>query len=227
MKRPHRERIIRRLARVAEELGELREQMMLVGGSVPALLDMPSVDVRPTDDVDLVLQAGYGEWAKLQATLREHDFEHRPDAHACKMVKGDLELDVMPTNVAGLGTNRWYEEAFPRRVLHAASGFWVMTPVYFVATKLAAFQAPDREHGGDFRASRDLEDIVLVLFAISELRTGIAQGKDDVHRFIRFELKETLAAHADALEILAGHLGFRDAEDRAAELLGWMKTLGA
>jgi hypothetical protein len=46
---PNRERLIR----VAERLGELLPKVAFVGGSVTGLL-VPNIDIRPTDDVDLI-----------------------------------------------------------------------------------------------------------------------------------------------------------------------------
>jgi hypothetical protein len=61
---------------VAAALGDLRQQCVFVGGSIIGLLvsDQAVRDVRPTDDVDIVVEvANYSRYASFQKSLRTVD----------------------------------------------------------------------------------------------------------------------------------------------------------
>lgn len=103
------------LQTVAEALGpDLRQRLVFVGGSTTALLITDAITregIRLTDDVDLIMDlAGYPEWTRLQAELREKGFAESPeDTVICRMRLGELKVDFMPDDPKILGfSNRWY-----------------------------------------------------------------------------------------------------------------------
>lgn len=62
--------LIEQLELFADKLGDLCEEMVIVGGCSPALiLDIDTApDLRPTDDVDVIVQAdNYGKYIKFIA----------------------------------------------------------------------------------------------------------------------------------------------------------------
>jgi len=63
--------------RVAECLGELRDQVVSLGGAATALLitDSAAPDVRATIDVDLIVEmASRGDYYRFAKALRSHGF---------------------------------------------------------------------------------------------------------------------------------------------------------
>jgi hypothetical protein len=106
---PNRERLIR----VAERLGELLPKVAFVGGSVTGLL-VPNIDIRPTDDVDLIAPGESPTDYELDVARPLRELGWREDASdrapRCRWVHPDAGLaDVMTPVDAGFGfSNRWY-----------------------------------------------------------------------------------------------------------------------
>jgi hypothetical protein len=75
-----------------------------------------------------------------------------------------VNLDVMPTDAKILGFgNCWYKEAVKYSTSYNLTdkiSIKILTPPYFLATKLEAFQSRGKM---DFYASHDFEDIVSVI----------------------------------------------------------------
>lgn len=223
-----REDILNRLRRLRAELGELAEDVVVVGGSAPATFefDVTGAEIRPTEDVDLVVRGGYHEWSRFQAALRARAFHHDVQSHSGRMVKDELLVDIMPTEASGVATNRWYASAFAHRVHSSAADLHVLRPIDFLATKLEAFNSVSRPHHGDYRTSRDIEDVITALALMAALRHEVAEGEESVHRFVRYELGQKLAKHPDALTIIEGHMGWdRVSQSNARPLLAWMQGL--
>lgn len=226
MSAPRRNEIFKRLKRVKVELGSLAAKIVVVGGSAPATFDLGETDVRHTFDVDLVLRGSYTEWAAFQDKLRTRGFTHVIDAHVCKMVKGDLELDLMPDDEPSLAPNQWYIPAYDGRVFHKNVGLYVVRPIHFLATKLEAYASPDRDGHSDPIASHDIEDVVLVLFSSPSIRAEVEIGIAPEHRFVRHELRSQIVNHPDSLTIIQAHLYGDEASQAGAKpLLQWMTSL--
>jgi hypothetical protein len=103
------------LEMVAQHLGDaLHEQMVFVGGAVAGLLitDPAMPAIRPTDDVDIVVQATVlHDYHLVEAALIARGFVHdmQVDAPICRWRIGPVAVDVMPMDDPGLGfSNRWY-----------------------------------------------------------------------------------------------------------------------
>jgi hypothetical protein len=107
----------------------------------------------------------------------------------------------MPTAEEVLGfANRWYIPALAAAqwMQLAELEIRVITPVYFVATKLEAFRA--RGHG-DVSGSHDLEDVVTVIDGRPEIIDEVSSAPEDVRDYIATAFQELMAnrAFADAL----------------------------
>jgi len=105
--------------------------------------------------------AGYPEWARLQEELREKGFrESQEDTVICRMRLGGLKVDFMPDDPKILGfSNRWYAKGIETAVTYPLTvdlDIKILTPAYFVATKLEAYLGRGK---GDLFTSRDLERI--------------------------------------------------------------------
>jgi predicted nucleotidyltransferase len=194
----------------AAKLRPLLNQIAFVGGCVTGLLltDPAAAPVRPTLDVDAIVAiASYAEFTVLERCMRELGFrESRAEgAPICRWLHGDLILDLMPTDPSILGfSNRWYRPALEHSQTTSIGGYEVrlITAPYFLATKLEAFHGRGED---DFRASRDLEDIVTVIDGRPELMDEVPIAAADLRKYLREELL-ALLSNRDFLEALPEHL---------------------
>lgn len=187
-----------------------REALTVVGGTAPALYHLaPLVSVRPTTDIDIAIQAStYLEWRRFVDRLEALGFRHPPgaDAPICRLQRGDLVIDVMPTDERAIGFgSRWYGDAVLHRIRAAIDiDVHVISPIYFLATKLDAWPAAERS-GGDPMVSHDVEDVVAVLRGVTGLLGEIQAGTSPVHGEVRASLRQ-LFGEDGGRELLAAHL---------------------
>ena len=187
---------------VARALGpELLEEVAFVGGCVTGLLitdEFTKEEVRYTDDVDLIVSvAGYGKWVALQEQLRNKGFiesvEGEPDI-TCRMRLGELKVDFMPDDEKILGfSNRWYGDALASAQDCAIADdltVKILTPPYFVATKLEAYRGRGKD---DPLESRDMEDILNVIDGRKELVGEIAEADPELRKYVASELADIQA----------------------------------
>lgn len=196
------------LQQVAAALGpELCREMAFVGGCTTALMltDEASLQsVRFTDDVDLIVHVlGGTGWYALQEQLQMRGFHPSPeDAVICRMRLAKagarpLIVDFMPDDVSILGfANRWYADALrtaQNHVLPDGTNIRIVSPVYFVATKLEAYAG---RGNNDPLASRDIEDLLGVIDGREALLTEV-RAADPVLRQVVAEQFRALLAHPD------------------------------
>jgi len=189
------------LERVAKALGSsLCEDMTFVGGCTTGLLltdDFTKEQVRHTDDVDLIVHViGYGGFSALQERLKKKGFSIPPqedESPTCAMNLGDLRVDFMPADENVLGfSNRWYKSAMDTAKAYELSQGLVIrlvTPVYFMATKLEAYRG---RGNNDALGSRDIEDILNLVDGRPELLQEIKSAQQEVQRYISAELAALL-----------------------------------
>ncbi len=218
------------IATIARALGEERPRVVFVGGTVTALYALEGgLDVRPTVDVDCVVDvATTSEYYAFIERLRPRGFSECMDEGAplCRLVHAGIRVDLVATTATGVGpTNRWYRAAVDAAAVYPlASGLDVLaiTPLYFVATKLDAFQG---RGGGDYQASHDLEDVLAVLAGLPTLREQIARGASPTERTIRSELR-ALGAREAFVDAVRGHFEADEAGDaRAGLIVRWLRSL--
>lgn len=193
------------LQTVADALGsELLQQMAFVGGCTTALMMTDAIsreNVRYTDDVDLIMHViGRAGWYAMAETLRGRGFCESPlDNVNCRMRlkragQEDLIVDFMPDDAQILGfSNRWYAEALrtARELpLHSGTVIRVITPVYFVATKLEAWHG---RGNNDPLGSRDMEDLLNVVDGRPELVNEVAAAPEALKACIASEFGRLLA----------------------------------
>lgn len=218
--RPNRDMLVARIQEVARALGPRAGEVALFGGGAPACYDLGPVDVRPTDDVDLLVPGGYSRWQAFCEQLRSQGFRERPEINVHRMARGDLEIDIVPVE------QRLDEEALATRVSAPDMNVRVILPIYFVAMKFEAFRDPGRENSGDALASKDLGDIIAVVCGLSRLLDEVSHSNDAVHRRVRHDLLQ-LAGRPDALDVLRAHIEPDEASQRQAEpLLQRLLALG-
>ena len=161
------------VAAVLDLLPEAREQLVFLGGCVPAFYARPTgAPIRATKDVDCmstmspwVLQeqmlAQLCAFGKLVPVL-ETQFRYQvPDT--------DLVIDVLsPDGFNTGGGTLWMREAAEnsaRHVLPDGRTVRVVTPPYFVLLKLAAFL----DRGPDLISAKDMEDLVFMAVEVDDL----------------------------------------------------------
>ena len=192
------------LHRVALALGpELAQEVAFVGGCTVGLMLTDPVareDVRFTDDVDVIVHVlGPGRWYQLEQALAARGFHSSPmdDVICRKRLRdhqgSDLIVDFMPDDPAILGFgNRWYADALRHaedRGLEAGVSIRVVTPPYFLGTKLEAFRG---RGNNDPLASRDIEDILNVVDGRATLGDEVRQAPDALRADIATGIGELL-----------------------------------
>ena len=185
------ERLMMMLEQTANALGsDLIAKTAFVGGCVVGLLltdEYTKQQVRATDDVDLIVDVmNHAEYYELSEKLRQRGFKESPqDEIHCRWRLRELIVDVMPIDEKILGfTNRWYKLAIESATPHTLPNgqiIRVVSPPYFVATKIAAFHG---RGNGDFLESRDIEDIITIVDGREELADEIRQIGGELHHYI-------------------------------------------
>lgn len=182
---------------VARALGDLRDEFMLVGGCAVGILitDTARPPVRQTVDVDMVTEVtSLADYYKALTPLKRTGFSEDYTAdHMCRWRKGELILDVMPSQeVLGHSVNRWYAEAIkaPQKVVLASGeAIYIITAPLFIATKLESFN----NRGKQDYMHHDMEDILNVVDGRDELLLELAAAPEPVREFIQGEMDGYLA----------------------------------
>lgn len=199
----------------AASLGPLIDELTLVGGASAGLLitDPAAVRVRPTVDVDLVVEAAtYVQYELFGRRLASRGFERgdRAGDPVCRWRLGDLVLDVMPLDEKVLGfSNRWYGSAIRTPLTYRLpSGTIVrhMDGPHFAASKLEAFASRGAR---DFVASHDLEDFVRVVDGRREFEEEFAQSPRALRVFVSESVEECLKDRY-FVEALPDYFGARE-----------------
>jgi hypothetical protein len=194
---------------VAQALGELREQVVFVGGCAVGLLltDPAAAPPRVTYDVDLVAEvAALRGYHRLEREFARRGFERdmAADAPICRWRYQRLEVDLMPTDPAVLGfANRWYPLAVAgaeRVLLPSGTAIRLIGAAAFVATKFEAFADRGRN---DLLGSHDAEDIVNLVDGRPELVDDVANASSELRRYLA-ERCAALLARPDFADTLAG-----------------------
>lgn len=186
------------LQTVANGLGDLKDEMVFVGGSVAELyVSNPAAsDIRPTLDVDCVVELSSKiAHAKLEEQLRAKKFTHdtTQGAPICRFIYKDILVDVMPTDSNVLGfTNIWYEEGVDNKIsktLPDGTEVFVFRPEYYVASK---FEAHKGRGGNDLRQSHDFEDIIYIFDNCPDILDNISNANDTVKVYLKEECQNLL-----------------------------------
>jgi predicted nucleotidyltransferase len=219
----------RAIAAIGLALGELKEQVVFVGGTVTALYRLESgLEIRPTDDVDCIVNVlTLSDYYAFSARLRERGFTpcSERDAPICRYEHSGIAVDIVPVATTPVGpTNRWYADALRDAVEYESEGVFVraITPIYFIATKLEAFKSRGRN---DYVESHDLENILTVLAGLEQLRELIESASSTPAYEVRLELL-TLARNEDFQDALSGHFpGHPTGQGHARVVRAWLRTL--
>ena len=188
------------LLKVAQHLGELREDVVFVGGcAVVFLVPKSSVaSIRPTEDVDCILKVASRAqyYREVVERLRSLGFSECTEAGApiCRWVIEGISVDVMPTSEEVLGfTNRWYDFALTDPIVLEPIpnvSIRVINHVAFLATKFEAFGSRGR---GEYEGNTDIEDILSVLAYCPGLEKRIKRAPRPIRDYLKFCALEFVA----------------------------------
>ena len=211
------------LQTVANGLGELKDEMVFVGGAVAELYaDNPAAsEIRPTIDVDCVIEISSRlEFARLEENLRTKGFKN-DIAPICRWIYKDIKVDVMPTDSNILGfSNRWYEEGIEikiQKTLPDETKIFVFPPEYYLAAK---FEAHNSRGENDLRQSHDFEDIIYILDNCSNILDNISASNPSVKEYLKSECKKLLE-NPNITEGIETALPYGSGEE-SSEILGML-----
>ncbi|WP_250655564.1 hypothetical protein [Alkalimarinus coralli] len=217
---------------VSNALGsELLNEVAFVGGCTTGLHvtdDFTKEGVRYTDDVDLIISVtGYPGWNTFQERLKEKGFRvSMEDNINCRMRLGELIVDFMPDDEAVLGySNRWYAEAMDAAKpypLTPSITIKLITPPYFIATKLEAYNG---RGNNDPIGSRDIEDILCLFDGREELFRELKESSQDLREYISEQVALLLDHNDFEYAVQSTAKGDVDREDLLFERLEAVKLL--
>lgn len=178
------------LETVARVLSQVRTTIVFTGGATIFLYldEVAAPDIRPTDDVDCVVEitsrAEYYNFSNLLRTLGLQETTE-PGAPLCRWQYEGISIDVMPCDESVLGfSNRWYKPGIANSIryqLPSGRQILIFSTPYLLASKIEAFIG---RGGGNFYFSSDIEDIVALLDGRSSLFEEVQQADDEVKAFL-------------------------------------------
>jgi hypothetical protein len=183
---------------VAKGLGDLRNHMVFVGGSVAELYanDPSASEIRPTLDVDCVIELSSRiQHSRLEENLRAKGFTNDTSKGApiCRWIYKGIRVDVMPTDEKILGfSNKWYIEGIENKIskiLPDKIDVFIFTTEYYIATK---FEAHKGRGGNDLRQSHDFEDIIYILDNCPDILDNIGKANSTVKSYLINECQNLL-----------------------------------
>ena len=171
--------IIESIAKLNDALKGIPFNFAFLGGSVLSLLvtDRTADAIRVTKDVDIMVDVkNRREFHAAERLLESRGFRHdtRQDAPICRWIYGDTTVDILPIREDVLGwRSKWFGEALSAAKTTDCGGGQVnvVSPPYFVALKLEAFE--ERGHG-DFLCSTDFEDVICLFNGRDSIAEEIA-----------------------------------------------------
>jgi hypothetical protein len=215
------------LRTIAQALGDLREQVVFVGGAVAGLLltDPLADTVRATRDVDAVIRASRVAYYRAEEDLKQRGFVQDTDSGViCRWIHrgSGVVFDLMPMDSDVLGfSNRWYPYAVDTAMeiqLEPGVPIRLATAVAFVATKLEAFADRGR---GDIMTSHDLEDVLNIVDGRPELAAELDGAPPELQEAVRGAFGR-LVAHPDFNNLLPGLVAETERATVVAQRLGGM-----
>lgn len=223
------QRNLARLSAVASALGKLNTDVVYVGGATVSLYVSITEThyARPTDDVDVVIElATYGDYSQLLNRLMAKGFtQSHSDEVTCRFRLQGFIVDIMSTEDIGLGSpNRWYAAGFRMAmdyVINANLTIRILSPAYFLATKLEAYFSRGQQ---DPYASKDLEDIIFLIDYCLGLHDSIVSSDQSLRTYLAGSARQ-LRQHRNLTDVVLGHISGRHQEERTRCILHFIDNL--
>lgn len=185
-----------RVMAVYHALEELGERVVFVGGATVSLYtDREGDEVRPTDDVDVLIELiNYEEYSRIEERLISKGFVNDIESGViCRYKVQGIIVDIMPTSEKILGfANKWYADGFNNSITYTFDEnciIRIFSPEYFLATKLEAF---NNRGNNDGRSSTDFEDIVYFLNNRTTIWDELLLAEEKVRECISNNFKSLL-----------------------------------
>ncbi|MCU0434205.1 MAG: nucleotidyl transferase AbiEii/AbiGii toxin family protein [Bacteroidia bacterium] len=198
-----------RIITISNALGKLKDKVVFVGGATLSFYnDLPVTDVRPTKDIDLIVEIiAYKGRIEIEEELRRLGFAHDTESNiTCRYKFGEITVDVIPTQDPSIGfSNRWYRDGFlSAQEIDSVPGntFKILTPPFFIATKLEAFLSRGKGMG---RTSHDFEDIVFLLENRTTIWDEMAVTEGELFDYLKEKFGQ-LSRHPQIEEWVDGHV---------------------
>jgi predicted nucleotidyltransferase len=219
-----------RIKVLAEAFTELLHKIVFVGGAVVELYcdDPARAEVRPTDDVDVVVEViNKGSYALLEEELRAIGFQ--PDMFSpviCRHKYHDIVIDIMPTDADILGfTNLWYKDGMEESITYQLDeklSIQIFSLPYFLASKFEALKS-DR-HGKDYRMNSDFEDIIYIFDNRLNIKDEILNLEGNVKDYLERAIANLLSRpHIE--EEIGANLEFSTLTKRKQRILSIWKSI--
>lgn len=217
------------LRHIAEALGDLREQLVFVGGAVAGLLvtDPLADTVRATRDVDAVVNANRAMFYRIEQAVAQRGFARDVQSDViCRWIHKDsgVLFDLMPVQPEVLGfSNHWYPYAVETAEsveLSAGLNIRLVSAVGFIATKLEAFAG---RGAGDFLTSHDIEDVLNIVDGREELTDEMANAPPDLRQAVASAFQKLLS-DPDFANVLPGLVA---EPERAVLVMQRLKAMSA
>lgn len=215
-----------RIKVVYDALEELADQVIFVGGATVSLYaDRLADEIRPTDDVDILIELlNYRDYGILETKLFAKGFANDIASKViCRYKVKGITVDVMPTSEEILGfANQWYKDGFDSaQKVDIGEGYKisVFNPIYFLASKIEAFKGRGNDDG---RWSTDFEDVVYLLNNRNAIWEEVRNADDGVKTYI-IDFFKYLHSHKYLYEWISVHLGY--GEEEQSEII--MGKIGA
>lgn len=194
---------------IAAALGDLRQEVVFVGGAVAGLLvtDPLADSVRATRDVDAIVNANRAAFYRIEEQVAARGFVRDASSDViCRWVHkaSGVVFDLMPVQPEVLGfSNRWYAYAVETAEpvdLGDGTSIRLVSATAFVATKLEAFTS---RGAWDFLSSHDLEDVLNIVDGREELVVEMAAAPAALREAVA-GIFATLLANQNFLNALPG-----------------------
>jgi hypothetical protein len=184
---------------IADALGNLRNEVVFIGGCAAGLLltDTIAEGIRATKDVDAIVEAASrAEFYRLEARLPQLGFARDAGSDViCRWQhsRSGVLFGFMPIDPAILGfSNPWYPEAaktaFRVRLNERVEIRLIAAPA-FIATKLEAFVS----RGCEDLSSHDLEDVLNVVDGRPSIVDEMRSASDELRQSVRRRFSALLA----------------------------------
>lgn len=182
-----------RLKAICQALKGLEQEYVFVGGATVSLYATDqdlSDEVRPTDDVDVIVElATYAGYSDLDERLRSLKFTNDITSGVlCRYKYQGIIVDVMPTDPSAIGfSNRWYPNGFKSAINHQLDGETVIkifTLPYFLASKWEAFKGRGKN---DYRTSKDFEDLIFVMENCEDFPLQLKDAPNEIREWLKQE----------------------------------------
>lgn len=192
-------------------LGELRNDIVFVGGATVSLYaDRMAEEIRPTDDVDILVELwSVRDYAAFEEKLRHLGFTNDTTAKfAGRYIIEGVIVDLMPISEDILGfSNIWYAGGFRAAIEKEIDEFHtvkIFPAPYFIAAKLEAFKNRGKADG---RTSTDFEDIVYVLENTNSIWEEMKSTNKPLNKYLK-EAFSQLLANQYLEEWIDAHTGY-------------------